>query len=478
MMIPTDSIRVRFAPSPTGSLHLGGARTALFNYLFAKHKHGQFLLRIEDTDIQRSDESLTQVILRSLDWLGLHWDEEIVYQSGHMKIHQALCETLLESGHVYPCFCSSELLKAKRDAAQKTKSDTKYDRTCLNLAQSEIDSKINKGEPFALRFHVPEGETQFTDQIRGKIRVQHSEIEDFIIRRSDGTPTYQIAVVSDDHAMKISHIIRGDDHLSNTPKQILLYQALGWPVPQFGHVPMILGHDKKRLSKRHGATSVEAYRETGILPEALVNYLALLGWNPGDDREIMDVEELIKDFSIERISKKSAVFDEQKLEWMNGAYISKMPESDLIKQVHGIFLEKGWIKEEAEKPDYVTAVAGLLRDRVKRITDFSDIADYFFIDPDAYEEKAVKKHWKNETIDLMQIVYKELSALSTWEESSLETLIRSIAENMEIGAGKLIHPIRLAITGKGSSPGLFEVMVLLGREPVMKRIAAAIERLR
>ncbi|HEX9935402.1 MAG TPA: glutamate--tRNA ligase, partial [bacterium] len=287
-------LRVRFAPSPTGALHLGGARTALFNYLFAKQHDGAFLLRIEDTDQIRSDAAVTEAIFRSLQWLGLQWDETPVHQSSGIERHRAACDALVRQGKAYFCFCPPDLLALKRDAARET---YKYDRTCLALTPKEVEERVRSGASKAVRFRIPEGQTEFMDHVRGRVEVQNREIDDFVLLRSDGHPVYQIAVVADDHAMGVTHVIRGDDHLSNTPKQILLYKALGWAVPEFAHVPMILGPDKKRLSKRHGATSVEEYRSGGILPEALVNALALLGWNPGDERELMNMPELIRSFS-------------------------------------------------------------------------------------------------------------------------------------------------------------------------------------
>jgi len=307
------SPRVRFAPSPTGALHVGGARTALFNFLYARHHQGRFLLRIEDTDVSRSQQELTEQILRSLRWLGLNWDGEPVHQSTRRENHLEACRSLLESGHAYPCFCDAGMLQRKREESLKKTGEYKYDGTCRSIPLDDANQRMESGVPHTLRFKVPDGATTFDDAVRGTVTVDHAEIDDFILLRSDGTPVYQVAVVVDDHDMGITHVIRGDDHLSNTPKQILVYQALEWNLPVFAHVPMILGPDKKRLSKRHGATSVEEYQKNGYLSDALVNFLALLGWSPGDDREMMSLDEMIEAFSLDRISKTPSVFDETKL---------------------------------------------------------------------------------------------------------------------------------------------------------------------
>ena len=474
------TVRTRFAPSPTGYLHVGGARTAIFNYLFARHAQGEFLLRIEDTDKERSDDKMTTAILNSMEWLRLSWDGTPLYQSGRGNRHAEVCEQLYRMHQAYPCFCTPENLAIKRQEAQNKGEDTRYDRTCLGLSEEKIAENIKHGMPFTLRFHVPEGSTTFQDLVHGPVHVDHKEIDDFIIRRSDGTPVYQIAVVVDDHDMGITHVIRGDDHLSNTPKQILLYQALGWQLPQFGHVPLILGSDKKRLSKRHGATAIESYREQGILPEALVNFLILLGWSPGDDREIMPLETLVQEFSLERISRKPAVFDPQKLEWMNATYIAKTSNDALLRMLSPEILKNGWLSDPmtpAEK-EMLHQILDLLKPRMKSLNDFTGQAAYFFEDPGVYNEKAVRKHWTApEVSQRLEQIRKRLQQCKQWREASLESLIRQTAEEMGVGAGKLIHPIRLAITGRESSPGLFEVMVLLGRACVIRRIEAAIARL-
>lgn len=479
-MTNSDPIRVRFAPSPTGYLHVGGARTALFNYLFTRHLNGQFLLRIEDTDQARSEERLVQSIMDSLEWLGLHWDEPPVYQSSRQARYQEICQSLLESKYAYRCFCMREEMEQQSGADRVKRIDRQSNCTCKVLPDKEVQNKVQNNRPFALRFCVPDGKTVFDDLVHGVVAVSNTEIDDFVIQRSDGSPVYQIAVVVDDHDMNITHVIRGDDHLTNTPKQILLYKALDWDLPQFGHVPLILGPDQKRLSKRHGATSVEAYRDQGILPETMVNFLALLGWSPGNDLEIMDLETMVQKFSIDRISKKPAVFDFKKLEWMNSHYLSTLSNTDLLKKLHPGLIKMGWLPESmnSEMQTFLYKIIDLLKPRMKFLNDFFDQAAYFFNDLISYDENAVQKHWKgSEIAERLKAVYHDLQACEPWNEITLEGVIRRRAESMDIGAGKLIHPIRLAITGSGASPGLFEVMVLLGKIRVIKRINTAIQLL-
>ncbi len=471
----SQKVIVRFAPSPTGYLHIGGARTALFNYLFAKHYHGQFLLRIEDTDMSRSDSELTKAILRGLQWLGLNWDGEVVYQSSRMNLYHDICDTLLKSRKAYRCFCTKEELEAKRELAKKENRDSKYDRTCLKLSEADIQEKLKSNESFTIRFHVPDGNTVFDDLVYGKISVDNTEVEDFIILRSDGSPIYQVAVVADDHDMGITHIIRGEDHLSNTPKQILLYQALEWTIPKFAHVPLILGPDKKRLSKRHGVTSVEAYRQSGYLSDALVNFIVLLGWAPKMDEEILSLTDLIERFSIEGISKKSAIFDEQKLLWMNGIYIRSKSEKelndlviDLIRSIKPLDVE--W------DADYVIRFVRLMKDRVRTLREFISNGLYFFRDPSEYDPNGVQRYWQKENIiESFEVLKKRFISNNHWNESSLERIIRETAEEKNVGVGKVIHPVRLALTGSTASPGLFEMMALLGRESVLRRIEKAID---
>jgi glutamyl-tRNA synthetase len=475
----TDSqVRVRFAPSPTGYLHIGGARTAIFNWLLARKHAGKFLLRIEDTDQARSGEEMVSVILDGLTWLGLEWDEPPVYQSQRFPIYRGFAEQLVATGHAYYCFCSQERLQELRERAIAEKRTPKYDGRCKALSAEERAELEAGGSPRVIRFKTPSGDTTFKDEVHGELVFENAEIDDFIILRSDGIPTYHLAVVVDDHDMGITHVIRGDDHLTNTPKQVLLYHAFGWELPAFAHVPLILGPDKRRLSKRHGATSVGEYRKAGYLPEAMLNYLALLGWSPGDDREIMSLDELIEAFSLAGISKKSAVFDERKLEWMNSQYIQRLSGAQLVDRASPFLLESGLISAEelAEKKEYLTRVAELVKTRIRRLTEFADAIVYFMRDPEEYDEQAVAKHWKaEETVERLQLIYERLETLPEFDESHIEETIRGLAEELGVSAAKLIHPTRLAVTGRAATPGLFEVMTLLGRDTVLRRIKKAVE---
>jgi len=469
-------IRVRFAPSPTGWLHVGGARTALFNYLFARHNNGKFLLRIEDTDRERSKIEMTEAILRDLAWLGLEFDEEVVYQAAGKEKQVALCEQLVSENKAYRCFCSPETLLKKRETNSSNQKFL-YDGTCRCLSEAEVETKLTRNIPYTIRFKTPVGNTEWTDLVRGVVSFDNAEVDDFIILRSDGSPVYQIAVVSDDHDMEITHVIRGDDHLSNTPKQILLFKALGWDAPQFAHISMILGPDKKRLSKRHGAASVGEYEESGYLPAAMNNFLALLGWSPGEDREIMTLSSLIELFSLDRISGNPAVFDEDKLNWMNSKYIQEMSDEDLLAAVSSRIISSGLATEALLEREHAVflQIAGLLKPRIKCLNDFSSQAAFFLTPPAAYEETAVKKHWLKEGVKKrLQSSRMALNLLQSWTEENIEKVIRGTAVKEEVGAGKIIHPVRLALTGSGSSPGLFEIMAILGKETVISRLDTAL----
>ncbi|MCH8954372.1 glutamate--tRNA ligase [candidate division KSB1 bacterium] len=473
------NIRVRFAPSPTGYLHVGGARTAIFNWLFARKHRGQFLLRIEDTDVARSGDEMVEAIIKGMQWLGLNWDEEIVYQSARLEVYQAQAAQLIADGKGYKCFCSKEELEARRQKTAKEKRDYKYkhERTCLNRKTEEIEAFEKEGRPFVVRFKLPEGETVFSDQVYGEIRVNHAQLDDFIIQRSDGYPTYHLAVVVDDHEMAISHIIRGDDHLSNTPKHVLLFQAFGWTCPIFAHVPLILGADKHRLSKRHGATAVGEYEKSGYLAEAFLNFLSLLGWSSGDDRELFSREELIQEFDLSGIQKKSAVFDEKKLEWLNGQYLMALDDRKLLELVSPSLLKAGLVTDDTLSRDkeYVLKIIALLKPRLKRLSEISDLSRYFFRDPETYAEKAVKKHWSSpDVIEQLTSLKDQLEGVSDFNTAGIEPVIRGLAEELNKGAGKIIHPLRLALTGVSFSPGIFEVMELLGKETVMNRLKTAI----
>jgi glutamyl-tRNA synthetase len=474
-----QAVRVRFAPSPTGYLHIGGARTALFNFLFAMKNGGRFLLRIEDTDLARSSPEMTENILDSLRWLGLSWEGEPVRQSARRLQHEAACRDLLRRGLAYPCFCDPDELRKKKENAPQSGAEYRYDRNCLSVPKGDAEEKMRRGVPYAVRFRIPEGKTVFRDLVRGTVTFDNAEIDDFVLLRSDGSPVYQAAVVVDDRDMGITHVIRGDDHLSNTPKQILLYQALGWPVPEFGHVPMILGPDKKRLSKRHGATSVEEYRRRGILPETLRNFLALLGWSPGDGREILSLNEMAAAFSMSGVSKKSAVFDETKLAWMNQQYMQKLTEEALTERVLP-FLPEGTVDPETEGGRIkVAGFVRLMRPRVQKLSDFFDQGAWFFRDPASYDPDALHKHWSDASATgVLDGLTVELGAVSAWNAVEIEKSVRGLADRLKLKAGQIIHPARLALTGSGASPGLFELMEVLGAETVLRRLERASEWIR
>ncbi len=476
------TIRVRFAPSPTGDLHVGGARTALFNWLFARHHAGVFVLRIEDTDRNRSKPENTETILGALRWLGLDWDEGPVFQSDGVDRHLADARRLVETGCAYRDFTTAEELAQAREVAKGDGSDRRLPRRRAEaLPAGEAEERAESGEAHAIRFLVPEGETVWEDMVHEEMRFQNVAIDDLVILRSDGSPTYNLAVASDDAEQRITHVIRGDDHLSNTPKQILLYEALGHPVPEFGHVPMILGSDGKRLSKRHGATAVGEYESQGLLPEAMVNFLALLGWSPGDDRELMTVEELVQRFSVERVLKKSSIFDLKKLDWLSGQHFNASTaealEPGLTERLEAAGLAtRGELEERRE---WYLSLIDLLKTRARRIPDLVDLARPFLVDELEFDPKAVAKHWMkapSEVLGRLTALRSRLEA-STWEPEALEVVIRGYAEEISVGAGKVIHPLRVAVTGREASPGIFEVLAFLGRAKVLARLDDAMVRL-
>jgi glutamyl-tRNA synthetase len=474
--------RTRFAPSPSGYLHIGGARTALFNWLFARHHGGVFVLRIEDTDLERSSPEMVDGILDGMRWLGLDWDEGPLvggsfgpyFQSERLDRHRAMAAELVEAGKAYYCYCAPEALKAKREAAEAAGGAWKYDRTCLGLTPSEISSREAAGRPRAVRFLVPDGATRFADLVHGPIEFDGANIEDFVILRADRQPTYHLSVVSDDIEMKITHVVRGDDHISNTPKQLLLYEAIGAPVPAFAHVPLILGPDKKRLSKRHGATSVMEYARQGYLPEAMLNFLALLGWSPGSgDRELFTSRELADIFELSGISGGSAVFNPEKLDWFNQQYIVTLAPVELTARIRPL-LENAGLWDPSflnEKHGWFFSVLELLKPRARRLEDFVSLGQYFFSDQFPYDESAVQKHVRGAgMLDHLRAVDEQLRSVDAYDPATIETAIRGLADRRGVKAGTLIHGIRVAVTGRTATPGLFEVLSLLGRERIHKRL--------
>ena len=473
--------RVRFAPSPTGYLHVGGARTALFNWLYARRHGGIFVLRIEDTDVERSSADMVAGILEGLRWLGLDWDEgpEVggphapYFQSERLERYRAAAASLVEQGHAYYCFCTPERLKAEREKAEARGEAWQYDRACLALSPERVTELEAIGAPRAIRFKVPATGAAFQDSVHGRIAFDGANIEDFVVLRSDHYPTYHLSVVCDDVDMGITHVVRGDDHISNTPKHVLLFEAMGAPVPAFAHVPLILGADKKRLSKRHGATSVTEYQRQGYLPDAMVNFLALLGWSPGGDRELMTRAELIESFSLDGISGGNAVFNTEKLDWMNGQYIALLPPAELAAAVQPLLAHEGlWPTPVASDPAWFQRLLELLRPRAKRLTDFVDLARPYLVETVDYEAEAIEKHLTAPGLrEHVAALKMALDATDPFDEPHVEAVVRGTATERGIKAGALIHAIRVAMTGRTSSPGIFEVLVLLGRERSQRRLA-------
>ncbi len=459
-------VRTRFAPSPTGDLHIGGARTALFNWLLARHAQGVFILRIEDTDAARSTQGSIQVILDAMTWLGMDWDEGPFYQTQRISFYQKAAEKLLKEGKAYRCYCTPEELEIKREAALKTGIKPKYDRTCLER------KSFPPGRPSAIRFLSPdEGKTVVEDLIQGRVKFDNTELDDLIILRSDGLPTYNFSVVVDDATMGITHVIRGNDHLNNTPRQIQIYQALGYPIPKFGHVPMILGPDKKKLSKRHGAQSVMEYKKMGYLPQAVINYLVRLGWSYGDQEEFTRGE-LIEKFTLEAVGKSAAAINPGKLDWLNAQYIKKIELEELIQRVQPFLEAKGYSNID---PDLLRKAVLSLRERVKTLVEMADLSEFYFCEKIAYDEKAAGKFLNQETMPMLEQVLTALSNESILGKGNVHRLIQQLAEVRGEPLVKIAQPIRVALTGRTMSPPIDEVMEVLGKTEVIKRLHKAIE---
>lgn len=480
--------RVRFAPSPTGYLHIGGARTALFNWLFARRHGGTFVLRIEDTDVERSSAEMVEGILDGLRWLRLEWDEgprvdgphAPYFQSERLDRYRAIAERLVAEGQAYHCYCTPEQIQARRGTAETQGGGWKYDRACLGLEPSVRAAYDREGRPRAVRFLVPAGTAAFDDLVHGPIAFDNGVIEDFVILRSDGFPTYHLSVVADDVHMQITHVVRGDDHVSNTPKHVLLYRALQAGVPQFAHVPLILGPDKKRLSKRHGATSVMEYARQGYLPEAMLNFLALLGWSPGaGDRELFTADELKEIFDLRGISGGNAVFNPEKLDWFNQQHILRLAPDELARRVRPFFEAAGLWNDDllGDRHAWFFAVLELLKPRAKRLDEYVSLGRFFFDDDLEYDEAAVRKHLTpGGTDEHLRAVLAAFAVLGTFDPASIEEAVRSTADARGVKAGTLIHALRVCLTGKTVSPGLFEVASLLGRERVSRRVVDGLEQ--
>jgi glutamyl-tRNA synthetase len=475
-MANQELIRVRFAPSPTGYLHIGGARTALYNWLFARRNKGVFILRIEDTDRTRSTEEAVKAILDGLEWLGIDWDEGPdvggdfgpYFQTQRLNIYNEWAEKLIKEGKAYYCFCTPEELDEQRRLAAQRKEAPKYGGKCRKMGKEEIEKNLKAGKPKVLRFRIPmTGSTNVQDLIRGEVSFENELLDDFVLVKSDGFPTYNFAAVVDDYLMRITHVIRGDDHLSNTPRQILLYQAFGLTPPKFAHIPMIMGQDKARLSKRHGATSVIDYKDLGYLPEAMINYIARLGWGY-KDQEIFSRDELIEKFSVEKVQKTSAIFDFAKLNWLNARYI-KESSTDRIISLAMPFIEQSYPGTDKA---YAEKVIKCLHDRLKTIVEIVPLSEYFFKDNFKMDAEARSKYLdrpgaKETTAKLME----RLSKTSPFTRENIEKVFKELAAELNVKLGDLIHPARVLLTGRSESPGIYDVVEVLGKDKVISRLS-------
>ncbi|MDH4226188.1 MAG: glutamate--tRNA ligase [Deltaproteobacteria bacterium] len=461
------TVKTRFAPSPTGYLHIGGARTALFNYLYARKHKGKFVLRIEDTDAERSTEASIQAILDGMEWLGLEYDEGPFYQSKRYDLYREYADKLLKKGDAYKCYCTAEELEERRKQALKEGRPPKYDGRCRERTDSPA-------LPFALRFKVGPGKTVVDDAVKGKTAFEHSDIEDVIILRSDTTPTYNFCVVVDDATMGITHVIRGDDHLNNTPKQMLMYDALGFPLPVFAHLPMILGSDKTRLSKRHGATSVTAYRDMGYLPEALINYLARLGWSHGDE-EIFTLQSLIEKFTLENVGKSSGVFNPEKLIWLNHHYIKESSVESVAKHALPHFKELGI---DAEHDPRLLQIVKTVKEKSRTFKETAESAAFYFATEIKYDEKAATKFLTKASLEPIEALIEALKPLASFDEPSVEAAFKGVIEAKGIKLVALAQPVRVAVTGNTVSPGIHETLSALGKERTLERLTKAAEHIR
>ncbi len=463
------TVRVRFAPSPTGHLHIGGARTALFNWLFARHHKGTFILRIEDTDTTRSTDEYIGAIIEGMKWLKLDWEEGPYRQTARFDVYRSYVDRLLQEGKAYYCYCTPEELEQRRQEALSQGKTPKYDGRCRLLKEPV------PGKPAAVRFKMPqEGRTVLNDLVKGVIEFENNLLEDMVIMRSDGSPTYNFVVVVDDIDMKITHIIRGDDHVNNTPKQIHIYEAFGWTPPEFGHLPMILGADKARLSKRHGATSVMAYKDMGYLPDALVNYLVRLGWSYGD-QEVFTRQELILRFSLESVGKSAAVFNPEKLLWLNGQYMSNSDPKDLAELVIP-FLEKEGIITDGRQLDreWLSRAVASLKERSRTLVELAHSLRYYILEYVDIDPKAREKFLKPDNIRILSELHEKLAGLPDFTAGEIEKIFVSIAESRSVKLGNVAQPARVAITGTTASPGMFEVMEIAGKEKILKRLSKVI----
>jgi len=469
-------VRVRFAPSPTGYPHLGNIRTALFNWLYARHSGGTFILRIEDTDQARKVEGAVEVILNSLQWMGMDWDEGPFYQSRHLDMYREYGEKLVNEGKAYYCYCSSARLDAMRQEQMKLKQPPGYDRHCRDLGRGKTEGGDSAVVP-VIRFKSPlEGRTVITDLIRGEVSFENSTLDDFVLLKSDGYPTYHLANIVDDHCMNISHVMRAEEWLSSTPRHVLLYAAFGWQPPRFAHLPMILGSDKSKLSKRHGATAINEYRERGYLPEALINFLSLLGWSLDDKTEIMTCDEIIKNFTIERVSKTAAVFNLTKLEWMNGVYIRNLSPQEFSKRCMPFV--KQALPDTVIDAGYLQQISPLVQERAKVLAEVPALVDFFFSDKLEYDNGLLcGKLEQAQAVEVLTRTIHALGNIREWRAGDMETEIRPLAEGLGLKAGPFFGVLRVAVTGRTASPPLFETMEVMGRDRCMTRLKAALHKL-
>lgn len=477
-----EKVRVRFAPSPTGFLHIGGARTALYNWLFARQKKGKFILRIEDTDAQRSTEESIQAILEGMKWLGMDWDEGPekeggygpYFQSQRLDLYKKYIQQLIQEKKAYYCFCTEEELNKRKEEAQLKKIQYKYDRHCLNLTRQIIHDNLEQKKSCVVRLkNDKQDEIRIKDLIKGEIEIHSNTIDDFIILRSDGYPIYNFAVVVDDALMQINYVIRGDDHISNTPKQILLYEAMNFPIPQFAHVPMILGEDKSRLSKRHGATAVQQYREEGYLPEAMINYLVRLGWSYDDKQEIFSRNELLEKFSIEKISKNPAVFNVKKLEWLNDHYIQQLTLEERTQKIIPFLINAGLISSEgiAQQNSYLQKIVEIVGNRIKTLKDIAMYSDYFFIQDHPFEKEAVDKFFKNtQNADIYLKLIHQLTQIEKWTKEVILKELENLSTQIEIKRKDYFQLLRIGLTGKLITPDLLDIMLVLGKERTIEKL--------
>lgn len=478
--MPEAAVRVRFAPSPTGYPHLGNIRTALFNWAFARHNNGVFILRIEDTDVARMVEGATDVILESLRWLGLDWDEGPYFQSQRLELYHKAADQLLKHELAYHCYCSPKRLESMRQEQMKRKQPPGYDRHCRNLTAEQKAEMEASGIVPVVRFKSPlEGKTSFNDLLRGQIIFENSTLDDFVLLKSDGYPTYHLANIVDDHEMEISHVLRADEWLSSTPRHVLLYQAMGWQPPQFAHLPMILGSDRSKLSKRHGATAITEYQEQGYLPEAMFNFLVLLGWALDDKTELLTRDEIVKHFSLERISKTAAVFNKDKLDWMNGVYLRGLSLEEFVQRAMP-FLERD-LPVEISRPleaGYIHQFTPLVQERARTLAEVPQLSDFFFVDELKYDAGLLLgKIDKVEATEGLQASIARVDGLKDWTTASLEAVFRPLAEELKLKTGVFFGLLRVAITGRTAAPPLFQTMEVLGKERCLKRLHVALNKL-